>query len=186
MDNTRNHDTEEGSPAFSFATESPWVGLDVETMRVQARARVLQSKQRANSLGRHNTSLRIMLEAAHAQRIIEGRLNRDERRAEMLDDREARRERNALLDLAAEGSRPRSEPKNPRRKVRHVEALRDIDRVRDISLVDEPKGSQDGIDLRDRDALTDLRRRHEMAHRESFKILNDAQPRSAAKSRRWG
>jgi len=178
MENTRNHDTAERSPAFTFATNSPWIGPDVETMRIHSRARVLQSQNRANRLGRHDPSLRIMLEAARAERSIEAKIALD------VD----RRDQDALRDLAR-GSHRDSYAEltiNPNGNLRHLAALRDTDDVREISLVDDEKESQSEIDLRERHALTELRRAHERAHQKSLTVLRDAQPRSAAKYRRWG
>ena len=71
---------------FSFATESPWLGFDVATMERHSRARVLQSRQRAERLRRSNIALAHLLEVAKAQR----RFEIDLRRMEIRESRQAR------------------------------------------------------------------------------------------------
>lgn len=61
---------------FSFGTESPWLGLDLATLEIHSRARMLQSKQRAERLRRKNLALSHLLEVAQAQRHVEVDLRR--------------------------------------------------------------------------------------------------------------
>jgi len=56
---------------FSFGTDSPWLGLDLATLEIHSRARMLQSKQRAERLRRKNLVLSQLLEQAQAQRHAE-------------------------------------------------------------------------------------------------------------------
>ena len=188
MESTTDQPVE--APAnFSFATASPWTGLDVATMRIHSRARVIQSQHRATRLRRTNTALGILLEAAYAQRMIEEQITRQEQRVIDLREQEINlRERNALLDLAAQGERQSAEAEvveAPRASLRHLQAIAKMAALEDLPQPDETATPQE-LDLRDRAALIDLRREHEFNTREALPILRDTQPRSAVANRRWG
>jgi len=65
---TKGEDT---TSTFSFGTESPWLGLDIKTLQIHSRARVLQSKQRAERLRRKNVELERLLDTARVKRRVE-------------------------------------------------------------------------------------------------------------------
>lgn len=89
---------------FSFGTESPWLGLDLATLEIHSRARMLQSKQRAERLRRKNLALSHLLEMAQAQRHIEVDIRRTTaRKTEIIppsaEDEIELRAKSEILDL---------------------------------------------------------------------------------------
>lgn len=184
METTAGHTSDTTSPD----ADSAWSDVDVATMRVHSRARVLQSKQRAQRLGRESTALGHMLEAAMAQRIMEEQITRQEQREITMTEPDPKRDRDALIDLAAAGERQHAEanrPPKPGPSLRHLQTSSRFDAIDDLPPVDADS-SQDELDLRDRSALLDLRREHEHVARQRVTVLRDSQPRSAVSDRRWG
>lgn len=89
---------------FSFGTESPWLGLDLATLEIHSRARMLQSKQRAERLRRKNLALSHLLEMAQAQRHIEVDIRRTTARTTEIippspEDEIELRAKSEILDL---------------------------------------------------------------------------------------
>ena len=157
---TRSDSTTATRPAFSFATSSPWVGPDAETLRIHTRARLVQLNQRATRIRRQNLALEHLLQVAQAHRRVEQSIalgNPD------------------IIDLR--------ERREKRYDAKRVEASKETQRIIELrdraALLDLRRQHEDAVrDLLSDDAMIDLRA--------PYPILRDSQPRSAVASRRWG